>query len=499
LEITGDDESFRLLAETMPQKIFRARPNGDIDYFNRQWMEFTGLPFEQIKDWGWTQFIHPDDVAENVARWQHSIASLTPFQFEHRFRRADGVYRWHLSRAQPVFGADGRVLMWAGSNTDIDEQKRAETESQSARRQAERLMAQQTAMLSQMTDGIVVTDHSGKIIYMNETAGRVYGVMPIGVGVSGYAAAFNAFNLDGTPYRSEDSPAARASLHGETVLNARVMVRRPDGQERIIERSATPMRAEDGGSLGAVMNLKDVTEQIETERQKDEFLSAVAHDLKTPLTTIKGQSQLLLRRLAREKTVEPAQMFDGLSQIDSTVGRMARFIDELLDATHGEMDRPLELRVSKLNLVALVRSVVAAMRRNMDPHHIVVEASEDRVVGLWDSERLERVVANLLSNALKYSPEGATVRVTVSEEADTDGAWAVLKVQDQGFGIPAGDLKRVFERFYRCDNVANMVGGTGIGLSSVKQIVEHHGGKVVVESQEGEGSTFTVRLPLNRS
>ena len=120
------DERLRFIAESMPQKIFTARSNGDVDYFNPQWIEFTGLSFEEIRDWGWTRVIHPDDVEENVRRWRHSIETGEPFYLEHRFRRADGVYRWHMSRAIPMRDAGGRVTMWIGSNTDIDEQKQLE-------------------------------------------------------------------------------------------------------------------------------------------------------------------------------------------------------------------------------------------------------------------------------------------------------------------------------------------------------------------------------------
>jgi len=119
-------ERFRFMAESMPQKIFTAKPNGEVDYFNAQWTAFTGLSFEQIKDWGWTQFIHPDDVAENVRRWQRSIDTGDPFEFAHRFRRADGEYHWHLSRAHALRDAEGKVILWIGSNTDIDDQKRVE-------------------------------------------------------------------------------------------------------------------------------------------------------------------------------------------------------------------------------------------------------------------------------------------------------------------------------------------------------------------------------------
>jgi PAS domain S-box-containing protein len=121
-------ERFRFMAESMPQKIFTATPSGDIDYFNRQWMDFTGLSFDQIKDWGWTQFIHPDDVEENVREWKYSIETGEPTFSEHRFRRFDGMYRWHLSRAVAMHDAAGNISMWIGSSTDIHEQKEKEEE-----------------------------------------------------------------------------------------------------------------------------------------------------------------------------------------------------------------------------------------------------------------------------------------------------------------------------------------------------------------------------------
>jgi len=119
-------ERFRFLAESMPQKIFTTRPNGDVDYFNQQWSAFTGLSLGDIRDWKWTRFIHPDDLTATVRQWQHSLDTGEAFELQHRFRRADGVYRWHLSRACPMRDAAGKITMWISSNTDIDDQKRNE-------------------------------------------------------------------------------------------------------------------------------------------------------------------------------------------------------------------------------------------------------------------------------------------------------------------------------------------------------------------------------------
>ncbi|MHB8734034.1 MAG: PAS domain S-box protein [Terriglobales bacterium] len=126
--VAESEERLRFMAESMPQKIFTARPNGDVDYFNQQWTAFTGLSFEDIKNWGWTQFIHPDDVEESIRLWRHSVESGEPFHFVHRFMRADGVYWWHLSRAHAMRDAAGTISMWIGSTTEIQEEKETEAE-----------------------------------------------------------------------------------------------------------------------------------------------------------------------------------------------------------------------------------------------------------------------------------------------------------------------------------------------------------------------------------
>jgi len=127
-EIERERARFRFLAESMPQKIFTAAPGGESDYFNRQWTEFTGLSMEQIGKEGWTQFLHPDDLEDSIRAWRNCVAGGEPFLHEHRFRRADGIYLWHLTRAHPMRDAGGNITMWIGSSTDIAEQKEKEDE-----------------------------------------------------------------------------------------------------------------------------------------------------------------------------------------------------------------------------------------------------------------------------------------------------------------------------------------------------------------------------------
>jgi signal transduction histidine kinase len=231
-------------------------------------------------------------------------------------------------------------------------------------------------------------------------------------------------------------------------------------------------------------------------RLRDEFLAAVSHDLKNPLGAVKGTAQLLHRAVRRLDTPEAERIGDGLRRIDAIVTRMTRSIDSLLDITRVQMGQPLPLDRRPTDLVALAREVLDEQRPSADRHQLRLDASLPEVVGAWDSARLERVLENLVSNAVKYSPDGGEITIEIRLEREADQPWAVLAVRDQGIGIPAADLPRIFARFERAGNVVGQIPGTGIGLTAVRQVVEQHGGRIAVDSEEGVGTTFTVRLPL---
>jgi signal transduction histidine kinase len=231
-------------------------------------------------------------------------------------------------------------------------------------------------------------------------------------------------------------------------------------------------------------------------RVREEFLSAAAHDLRGPLTAIKGLAQLLHRRATRTDSEEARQLAEGLERIDVGVGKMQALIDELLDVTALQLGRPLLLKRQPTDLVALTRQLAAEQQLGAPRHQIRFEATVPELVGDWDAARLERVLANLIGNAVKYSPSGGEVVVRVAEATVGDQPGALVQVADRGVGIPAADLPRIFERFQRGSNVEGKIAGTGIGLAGGRQIVQQHGGTIEVESRENVGSTFTVRLPL---
>ncbi len=229
---------------------------------------------------------------------------------------------------------------------------------------------------------------------------------------------------------------------------------------------------------------------------RDELLAVVSHDLKNPLTTVMGFTQLLQNTVKRIDLPEKERVMDGISRISATATRMNRLIDELLDIAYLQMGKPLDLDESEIDLVKLAQQAVVAYSQTSQRHQFFYETGLPELIGHWDGARLERVLGNLLSNAIKYSPAGGAITVSVSREETGDGAWAMYSVADQGIGIPASDLPQVFDRFHRGKNVVRQIKGSGIGLASARHIIEQHRGSISVSSQEGAGSIFTIRLPL---
>lgn len=231
------------------------------------------------------------------------------------------------------------------------------------------------------------------------------------------------------------------------------------------------------------------------EEERRVFVDTVAHDLKSPLQVIKSQAQLLRRRLRRNQPITDDVLETRLSQIEDSVVRSTDMINEMLDASRLRSGEPLELMLEETDLAPLVTDAVDAYRRMIDRHDLVVDLPDEPLIGMWDRPRIGRVLVNLLSNAVRYSPEGGQITVTARREDDGEDAWAVVAVRDDGMGIPLADQAHVFEAYRRGGNVEGNVRGTGIGLAGCKQITEQHGGTIELESVEGQGSTFTVRLP----
>jgi PAS domain S-box-containing protein len=283
--LRASEERYRFLTQSIPQKIFTANANGDVDYFNQQWTEFTGLSFNQIKGWGWTQFIHPEDVEENVRRWRHSIDTGEPFQLEHRFRRADGVYRWHLSRAVAMRDAESRVLMWFGSNTDIDDQKRAEEEIGRLNQELQSRVDEMQAILDIVPVGICIAlDPECRRIAHNPYMSEVLDV-PVWRNASLTAPpderpdTYRVYR-DGKEMQPDQLPM-QVACTGVEVRDYELDVVRGDGDARKLLCYVRPLRDAAGrvrGSVGAFLDITSRRRIEEALRQSEEqFRRAVLY------------------------------------------------------------------------------------------------------------------------------------------------------------------------------------------------------------------------------
>lgn len=371
-------------------------------------------------------------------------------------------------------------------------------EQREARHQVEKLAAelgQRAAELNTifeaMPGGVYVCDTEGQFVRVNEQ-----GVVMIGLEGSEKLRSIEILNqqdallhLDGTPMRLEEHPLYQA-LQGITQTNVRFsMQNHRTGTFVPVQFSASPIRDAQGEITGAVGIAADITELYSLERQKDEFLGIASHELKTPLTSLKGLTQLTRRRLERSGAPE-AQY---LARMEYAIRRMETLVNDLLDISRIESGK-LALRLEPVEFISLCRQVVDEQIAATD-RQIVFDAPVEPIEVEVDVDRISQVLTNLLSNALKYSPLGSPVTLTLTRRAST----VAFTVRDQGTGIPEAELPYIFDRFYRVPGVEVQSGsgvGLGLGLYITKEIVERHGGCIVVESKRGEGSAFHVDLPL---
>ncbi len=306
--------------------------------------------------------------------------------------------------------------------------------------------------------------------------------------------------------RAATSAALEKLSEGEPTLGLENRFRCQDGSYRRLAWTAIPTPE---GLLCALA--RDITERGQPEAKrtrsfareqsaalarKEGFVASVCHDVQQPLTVILAQAQFLQRQLARGETLPPEQLGTCLAYIFAAAARMRAMTQDLLDASVRQSGHTLAPFLARTDLVALARRAVSEHELVSEQHQFLFEAVVPTLEATVDETRVHRVLANLLTNAVNYSPNGGVVRVTVKASDGPDGKFALLIVCDEGVGIPQDDLPHVFDRFHRGANVVGRFAGTGLGLSSARELVEMHGGTISVESGEGKGSTFVVRLPL---
>lgn len=298
-------------------------------------------------------------------------------------------------------------------------------------------------------------------------------------------------DAEGHPFPVGESPMERTLRDGKRRLGEPLTIRRDDGSIVRVIGNHVPIMADDGRIVSGVGVFQDIEELREVDQAKDEFLSVVAHELRNPLTSLRGNMQLVQRRLQRQGDPARAEDVERLAGLIAQTDRINELVSRLLDVSRADLDR-IVMEYGECDGAQLVASAVETARGLTARHTIVLEAPDTLRVA-WDRIRVEQVIGNLLSNAIKYTAHGE-IRVTLGIG---DDGLVEMAVADQGDGIPESVKARVFERYYRGTQETPGSEGLGIGLYISSRIVAAHRGTLTVSDGPGGGSVFTVRLPID--
>ncbi len=368
--------------------------------------------------------------------------------------------------------------------------------------QGEISIASLLSLLDVSPDALVIVNQAGGIKHVNSQAEALFGYQRSELeGLLLEVLLPERFHATHTAHRERYAASPRTRPMG---VGLELYGRRKDGTEVPVDISLSPLQLAD--TLYVLAAIRDITERRhleereraarqEAERLKDEFISIAAHELRTPLAILKGFAHMLLVQTARDKGSELVDwQVEALQGIDQATARLVELTEDLLDVTRLQAGR-LTLHLEPTDLVALASRVVTRLQMTTQHHAISMHTPLEYLVVQVDPRRMEQVLSNLIGNAIKYSPEGGMIEVSVGEEAETK--LALLRVSDHGIGIPAQQQSLVFGRFARADNArAHGIGGTGLGLYLCRELIERHAGRIWFESVEGQGSTFFVMLPI---
>jgi two-component system phosphate regulon sensor histidine kinase PhoR len=334
-------------------------------------------------------------------------------------------------------------------------------------------------VLHTVTDGIVQLDAAGRIVRTNPAADTLLGLSPAATGQP-FAALVRNVEL-----RNLLQQAAHADTSAEIAIH-----------ERRLFVSARRLEGDGGGPAGLVIALADLTELRRLEGVRRDFVANVSHELKTPLTSIRGYAETLLNDA--DLPADMRRQF--LEVVYKNADRLHHIVDDLLDLSRLESGG-WQPRMQEFDVQTVLMDVVSACSARASARNITLVAADTPVNVRADPAGLRQILSNLLENALRYTPAGGRVVISVKGAAKTNGNGAhrrdvVFEVRDTGVGIPSDDLPRIFERFYRVDPARSRAeGGTGLGLSIVKHLVESMDGDVHAASELGKGTTITFRLP----
>jgi len=404
-------------------------------------------------------------------------------------RRSDGVYRRIACRSRRMELPGERPFILI-HGTDVTEQHEAEQALHMATRQRE-------LILESVGDGIYGIDLEGRLTFINQTGAKALGYTAEELTGRDLHDVIHHSHSDGTPYTKSTNPILQALRRCESIRMRDEVFWRQDGTAFPVEYSASPL-LEEGQISGMVVAFQDVSERRRLDRMKDEFISTVSHELRTPLTSLRASLGLISSGTLDKRPEKQRQMVEmAIGNCD----RLIRLVNDILDFDKVEKGN-LPLDRQPVEAIDLLRRAADVAYSAASHARITVRVNAAAVRVLADEERILQVLNELVSNAIKFSPQETTIRLSAEHgqarpEQPAEPAEVCFTVEDQGRGIAQEKLERIFDRFQQGDaSDSRALGGTGLGLALCRSIVEQHGGRIWAESTPGKGSRFHFTLPV---
>lgn len=496
--VQESEDKFRWMANTIPNLAWMANADGKIFWFNDRWYEYTGTTLEQMQGMGW-QCVHDPIVLPTVTlKWQQCLETGEPFEMVFPLLGADGVYRPFLTRMQMHRDADGKIVHWFGTSTDISTQKQAEEQLLK--------LAERERHRAEVFDRLIMSSRKlNSILSLNSTlailAEEARQILDADIAVVKVIDSRQPDQpIEATASRPEtdgQKPGA-ASIVSAAPVEVAILnqIGRRIGSIAVFAKHDDQFRKEDEPMLQQLAAIATVSIENsrlyealrDQDRRKDEFLATLSHELRNPLAPLRNGMSIL----RREPSPNQAEI---LEMMNRQLTHMVRLVDDLLEVSRITSGK-IKLQQQNVLLQEIIAGAVETSKPFIDAHHhkLDVRICDDELLLNVDKTRMAQVVTNLLNNAAKYTPPGGTIVLSAQH---TKGC-VTIEVADSGIGIPREMLSRIFDIFTQVGSARERSqGGLGIGLTLVRRLVEMHNGTVRAESDGiGTGSRFIVQLPL---
>jgi PAS domain S-box-containing protein len=514
------EQRWRSLTEALPQLVWGARPDGRCDYFSTQWTTYTGISESELLGWAWMEALHPDDREPTRQFWTESVAGRQPYDVEYRIRRSDGTYGWFKTRGTPIRDADGSIVKWFGTCTDITDRKRAEQalkdhelELSQARDLLEIKVMERTKELRRSeayleeaqrlskTGSWARVSATGEMRYWSEECYRVLGFEPQ-EGLPKFETFLQHVHPDDQRRVWETAERARREKVDYEV-DYRIV--HPGGDVRDIHTVGHPVLSPSGDIVEFVGTVIDVTERRQAEKERErlrqvqadlahinrattmgELTASLAHEINQPIAAAVTDARTCLRWLAREQP-DLGEARDSAARMVNAVTRAADIISRLR-----QLFKKGAPQTSFVDVSAVIQEMVVLLRSEASRHSvsILTELSENLPRVVADRVQLQQVLMNLMLNGIEAMQDTKTEGQLTIKTLMSEGGQLLISVSDTGVGLPREQADQIFNAFF-----STKAQGTGMGLSISRSIVESHGGRMWATPNSERGATFNFTLP----